>query len=111
MTTTLMDADKNIHCISGDPFELHLFNINEDGETIDFSNWTIHLRAFNANGNTPIVEFDNSDVDATTPGVLIFKKTAENSKFPIGTYHYDWKMGKPGKELVTWINNHLFFVE
>lgn len=110
MRTTTMDADGNIRCVSGDPFELHLI-IDDDGTPINFDGWYIHLRAFNPKGNATIVEFNTEDVDASIPGVLIFKKPAAGSEFPIGTFNYDWKMGEPGKEPFTWQNNKLFLVE
>ena len=110
MRSTFMDIDGNIRCISGDPFDLHLI-IDDEGTPIDFDGWSIHLRAFNPKGNTTIVEFNEDDVDTLIPGVLIFKKPAADSEFPIGTFNYDWKMGEPGKEPVTVLNNKLFIVE
>lgn len=111
LTTTRMDADGNISCVAGDPFDLHLINIH-DADTedlIDFSDWDFSLKVFD--GDKMIAEFDNDDVDKSIPGALKIFKTSENTDWSTGNFNHDWRMKKPGEEFKTWVNNGQFIIE
>ncbi len=110
--SSYMDEKGNIHYINGDPLNLELININEDGIIINLSSWQIRLRIFDINNNT-IIELTEADCDVTVPGTLIISKSASQMiSLKVGQkYYYDLKLAEPTKEFVTWINNKLFMVE
>jgi len=110
--SSYMDEKGNIHYINGDPLNLELININEDGNIINLSGWQIRLRIFDINNNT-IIELTEADCITTIPGALTISKAASAMiALKVGKkYYYDLKLAEPTKEFVTWINNKLFIVE
>lgn len=108
---TWLDEEGNIHHVKGDDFELRLTDFKEDDVLIDWTDWSILIQAREkASSPDKIVEFTNTDINLTIPGVMIITKEKTAFNFVAKTYVCDWQFTRPNLKVDTLLPSKKFFL-
>ncbi len=108
---TWLDEEGNIHHVKGDDFELRLTDFKEDDVLINWTDWSILIQAREKSTSPDkVVEFTNSDMDLTTPGVMIISKVNTAFNFTAKTYQCDWQFTRPNGKVDTLLSSKKFFL-
>ncbi len=108
---TWLDEDGNIHHVKGDDFELRLTDFKEDDILINWTGWNILIQAREkANSPDKVIEFTNTDMNLTTPGVMIITKVNTAFNFTPKTYQCDWQFTRPSGKVDTLLPSKKFFL-
>lgn len=108
---TWLDEDGNIHHVKGDDFELRLIDFKEEGVLINWTGWSVLIQArASATSIEKVIEFTNSDIDLTTPGMMIITKIKTACNFVAKTYLCDWQFTRPNGKTDTLLPNKKFIL-
>lgn len=108
---TWMDDDGNIHHVRGDDFLLTLTDFKEDGVAINWTGWNILIQAREKPASVnKVIEFTNTDMDLSTPGIMIITKAKTACNFLPKVYVCDWQFTSPSSKTDTWLYNKKFIM-